>query len=82
MTTPSAHAAILRALGELAPEADLAALGPDADLRDALDLDSMDLMRLVAMLHADLGVDIPDTDTPRLLTLRSAEEYLARKPGL
>ena len=74
------RAAILRALGDIAPEADFASLKPDVPLRDQLDLDSMDILNLVTALHAALGVEIPEADYPRLTTLDACVEYLdARK---
>jgi acyl carrier protein len=74
------RAAVLRALGDIAPEADFASLKPDVPLRDQLDLDSMDILNLVTALHAALGVEIPEADYPRLTTLDACVEYLdARK---
>jgi acyl carrier protein len=74
------RAAVLRALGDIAPEADFASLKPEVPLRDQLDLDSMDILNLVTALHAALGVEIPEADYPRLTTLDACVEYLdARK---
>jgi acyl carrier protein len=65
-------------LAGIAPEADLATVGDDEDLRAALDLDSMDFMNLVIGLHQRTGIDIPEADVPRLFTLRGLTAYLAR----
>jgi acyl carrier protein len=70
------RAAVLRALGDVAPEADLAALKPDVPLREQLDLDSMDVLNVVVALHDALGVDIPEADYARLATLDACVEYL------
>jgi acyl carrier protein len=78
MTSDEVRATVLRVLGEIAPEADLAALAPDVDLRQQLDLDSMDILNFVVGIHTALGVDIPEADYPRFLTLRGGVEYLAR----
>jgi acyl carrier protein len=51
-------------LGNIAPEADLGALPPDRDLRESLDIDSMDFLNFVISLHEKLGVDIPEADLP------------------
>jgi acyl carrier protein len=69
----------LEELARIAPEADVAALAPDADLRDALDIDSMDVLNLVAALHARLGVDVPEADAGRLMTVDGAAAYLAAR---
>lgn len=63
-------------LAGIAPEADLATLGDDEDLREALDLDSMDFMNFVIGLSQGSGRKIPDADTPRLQTIRSLVAYL------
>lgn len=65
-------------LAGIAPEADLATVGDDEDLRAALDLDSMDFMNFVIGLHQRTGIDIPEADVPRLFTLRGLTGYLAR----
>jgi len=62
-------------LGGIAPEADLAQVGDDDDLRQTLDLDSMDFLNLVVGLHAQTGVDIPEADYPRLFTLAGIMDY-------
>ena len=46
-------------LGNIAPEMDLQALDPSVDLREALDIDSMDFLNFVIAVHHRLGVDIP-----------------------
>ena len=65
-------------LAAIAPEADLATVGDDEDLRDALDLDSMDFLNFVIGLAERSGVKIPEADTPKLRTLRGLVGYLAR----
>lgn len=66
-------------LAAIVPGADLDAVDPAADLRDELELDSMDLLNLVIALHKRLGVDIPEVDVPKLVTLEGATAYLASK---
>lgn len=70
------RAHVVAALVEIAPEIDAGSIDPDADLLDAYDLDSMDLLNLVTALHERLGVDIPEGDYAELRTLRTAVDYL------
>ena len=77
MTRDEIKTAVLRALGEIAPEADLASVAPDVEFREQLDLDSMDVLNFVVGLHASLGVTIPESDYPKLATLDGCVEYLA-----
>ena len=79
MTNDEIRSALLRALSDVAPEANLDAIGPDASLRDELDLDSMDFLNVMIALRDALHVDIPETDYAKLATLNDAVSYLARR---
>jgi len=68
---------VLRALGEIAPEADLAAIKPDVSFRDQLDIDSMDFLNFVIAVHEALHVEIPEADYPRMSSLNGCVEYLS-----
>lgn len=81
MTDAEAKAVILAALAEIAPETDPARLRGDEDLREALDLDSMDVLNLVIRLHERTGRDIPEADYPKLVTLDGAIDHLTRTHG-
>ena len=70
---------VLEALAAVAPEADLERLDPSADLREALDLDSMDLLRFATALDARLGVDVPESEYAQITTLASCLSYLGRR---
>ena len=81
MTKDEIRATVLRVLGDIAPEADPASLKPDVDLREQLDLDSMDVLNFVVGLHAALGVEIPEADYPKFATLDGGVEYLTARPS-
>jgi acyl carrier protein len=81
VTRDQVRAAILRALGDIAPEADLDRLDPRRDLREQLDLDSMDVLNLATALHEALGVDVPEADYAAIATLDGAVDYLAARVG-
>jgi len=78
MTESEAKSLIETVIGEIAPEADLTTLAGDEDMREALDLDSMDFMNLVVALHERTGIDIPEADYPKLHTLAGATAYLVQ----
>jgi acyl carrier protein len=73
--------AVRGALAGVAPEADLDALPAGANLRDELDLDSMDFLNFVVGLHEALGVDIPEADYAELATLAGCVAYLEARAG-
>lgn len=81
MTKEEIRATVLRILGEIAPEADLNQLKPDVSFRDQLDIDSMDFLNFVIAVHHRLGVEIPELDYPKLVTLGGAITYLETKLG-
>ena len=76
MTRDEVRVTVLRVLGDIAPEADLASLEPDVGFREQLDLDSMDVLNFVVGLHAALGVEIREADYPKLATLDGCLDYL------
>lgn len=69
---------VLEALAAIAPEADLSKLDPRADLRDALEIDSMDLLHFAVGLHERTGIEIPEVDYPKIATLERCIAYLER----
>jgi acyl carrier protein len=72
---------VAEVLAGIAPEADLTTVAEGEDLRDALDLDSMDFLNLVIGLHEKLGIDIPEADYPKLFTKGGLLAYLSAKSG-
>jgi acyl carrier protein len=76
MSTAEIQETILRVLAEIAPEAELGSLKPQARLRDQLDLDSMDFLNFVIGLHKELHVEIPERDYGKLATLAGCTDYL------
>jgi acyl carrier protein len=68
-------------LNNIAPEIDISSIDPAADLREAIDIDSMDFLNFITALHRRLGVDIPEIDYPKLVTLDGAITYLRPKLG-
>jgi len=75
MTRDELRAALLDCLSRIAPEVDLARLRPEQQLRDQVDLDSVDWMNFLVAVHAALGIDIPDVDAARLTTLDQLIDY-------
>ena len=76
MNQAEAKDLIIDVLAGIAPEADFAALPGKAQLRDELDLDSMDFLNFVAALHERAKIDISEADYPKLFTLDGAVSYL------
>jgi len=75
-------AILIDELGRIAPETDASRLDPNAELREELDIDSMDFLNLVTALSERLKIDIPEIDYPKLATFGHAVDYLAQKLGV
>jgi acyl carrier protein len=82
MSRDDITAVLIDELGRIAPETDASELDPEADLREALDIDSMDFLNLVTALGQRLEIDIPEIDYPKLATLAGAVDYLAQLLGV
>ena len=79
MSTVDIRAVVQEELGNIAPEMDVGAIDASADLREALDIDSMDFLNFITAMHRRLGVDVPEIDYPKLTTLDGAVAYLAAR---
>jgi acyl carrier protein len=79
MNEADIRAVLQEELSNIAPEANLREIDSAADLREALDIDSMDFLNFVTALHHRLSVDIPELDYPKLVTLAGAVRYLTTK---
>jgi acyl carrier protein len=81
MTREEIRTSVLAILRTIAPEADPASIRPGADLRDELDIDSMDFLNFVIRIHERLGVSIPETDYPKVRSLDACVGYLEANLG-
>lgn len=80
MNTPEAlRQAVAHALRGIAPEADLDQVNPTASLREQLDLDSFDFLKLLIALQESVGVDIPEADYGDVDSLERLVSYLLRR---
>ena len=79
MTPDEVRQLFFEELGNIAPEWDPAEIDPQEDIREAMDIDSMDLLNLVIALHKRLGIDIPEADYGKLITIDGAVAYLSAK---
>ena len=79
MTSEEVGQAVIDIITDIVPDEDCSDLDPAAELREQLDLDSMDFLDIVMELRKKYGVEVPEDDYPRLATLNSCIEYLAPK---
>ena len=73
------RAAVVALLGEVAPGSDVRGLKDGDDIREKLDIDSMDFLNFVIGLQEKLGVEIPEPDYPKVFTFGDCLRYLASR---
>ncbi len=76
MTEAEIGKVVQEELNNIAPEADLTTVDPTADLREAIDIDSMDFLNFITAIHQRLSIDVPEIDYPKLITLKGAIAYI------
>ena len=70
------RAQVLACIAEVAPEADLGSLEGSAELREALDLDSMDLLNVLIAIARETGVEVPERDYSQIRSLDALVAYV------
>ena len=67
---------ILECLATIVGDAGLDTLADEVDLRDELDLDSMDFLNLLIAVKDATGVEVPERDYPQVRTLAGLTAYV------
>lgn len=67
---------ILEIIADVAPDADTTNLDDEADLRDELDIDSMDLLNVLIGIDETLHVSVPERDYGEVQTLAALVAYV------
>jgi acyl carrier protein len=70
---------ILHELHRIAPEVELDSVDPAVELREQVDLDSMDVLNWMIAIHEATGVDIPEADYAQMATLNDCIAYLKER---
>ena len=79
MNDDDVKARVVAIIRTVAPEVEPEALRADRPLRDQVELDSMDWLRVIIGVHEKLHVDIPEADYGKLRTLDDWAAYLRAK---
>jgi acyl carrier protein len=77
MTPDAIQKRVVAILARAVPGAEVDALESGRDLRDQLDMDSLDVLNFATALSQDFGIAVPEVDYDRLMTLDGATAYLA-----
>ena len=79
MTNDEIKTLIVRELHRIAPEVDLDSVDPAQELREQVDLDSMDILNWMIAIHEATGVEIPEADYSRMATPDECVAYLKNR---
>ena len=79
MTPEQVKQIVIDIINEIAPDEDTSNLKAEVNLRDQMDLDSMDFLDIVMELRKQHGIEVPEEDYPQLASLDSCADYLTPK---
>ena len=79
MTEEQVKQIVIDIINEIAPDEDTTNLKSEVNLRDQMDLDSMDFLDIVMELRKQYGIEVPEEDYPKLASLDSCADYLTPK---
>ena len=69
------------AISRIAPDVDPSSISDDATFREEADLDSMDLLNVLAEVAKATGVEVPESDYGAITTINDFAEYLSAHAG-
>lgn len=78
LTRQALRALLLDVIDAVAPGSVPDPIDDDADIREQMDLDSMDLLNVIAAVHERTGIDVPDSDVEEMTTVNKAISYLSQ----
>ena len=79
MTEEQVKQIVIDIINEIAPDENTSNLKSEVNLRDQMDLDSMDFLDIVMELRKQYGIEVPEEDYPKLASLESCADYLTPK---
>ncbi|HAQ58015.1 MAG TPA: acyl carrier protein [Opitutae bacterium] len=79
MTEDQVKQIVIDIIAEIAPDEDTSNITPEINLRDQLDLDSMDFLDIVMELRKQHNIEVPEADYPELASLATCAAYLTPK---
>jgi acyl carrier protein len=72
-------AVIRSAISKIAPDVDASAIPDDVEFREEAELDSMDFLNVLGAVADATGVEVPEADYPKVLTIAAFADYVASR---
>ncbi|MGO9991856.1 MAG: acyl carrier protein [Steroidobacteraceae bacterium] len=79
MSRDEVRKALIDSILDVAPEADFTQVRPDRPVRGQIDIDSFDFLTILENLHEKIGVNVPESDYGKMMTLDGSVDYLVRR---
>lgn len=79
MTPEDVRTTIAAVLHRIAPEVELDSVDPNEDLREQIDIDSMDFLNALIAIGEQTGVEVPESDYDQVDTLDRLVEYIVAR---
>lgn len=79
MTEADIKKIIEAGLVKIAPEADFAEFSAGENIREELDIDSFDFLNFLIGLNEELGIEIPESDYEKLVSMNDLVAYLSER---
>jgi acyl carrier protein len=71
---------VLDILLDVVPDIEPESMSPDTNFREAFNVDSMDFVDILERVATEFGVEVPESDYPKVVTLAGLTSYIdARK---
>lgn len=79
METNEIRAKLLSLLTSVAPDIEAQSVDPERELHDQFDFDSMDALHFATAISEAFGIEIAETEYPRLASLRAAGDFVQER---
>jgi acyl carrier protein len=79
MTEEEIKQTIFRLLKKIAPDTEPEKLKPGDDIRHTLEIDSFDAFQFVVALDEHFGIETPEADYGKIMTLKDLVSYIIQK---
>ena len=70
---------VFQLLKKIAPDTEPSALQPGENIRETLNIDSFDSLQFIVALNERTGIEIPEEDYGKIVTLQALTAYIKNK---
>ncbi len=79
MNATALKSTLIDLLSNLAPEIDFATVDENANLQEEIEIDSFDFLNFLIAVDKELGVNVPESDYGKVMTLADLMDYIGER---